>query len=626
MSTYNKLSAYNKKHLKLDRFQVFVKGSGGIGEVFCEGELTIEMPREGSPSKLTMSVVNDGYVSIANGNSVNVMVDGKTFWYGYIFKTREDREPLIECIAYDQLRYLKNKDTYQYESMTYSDLLKKIISDQGLVAGDIEDTGYAIAGRIEEDKEYYDMLEVAHQYTVAYTGEIYILFDKAGKICLRNMKSLKVGSTVIDVDITQNMEYESNIDENTYNRVKIDLIDEELNIVRPIIAEDPGNIARWGLLQYYAQTTEKDSVEEKAQILLDVLNKEMRKLKLVDVFGDTEVRGGHMVPVAIRLRDMAVNGYMVVDHVTHKFREGWHTMDMKLLNKDFQVQVNPDGFFKNERKGSSGGQGGSGTMSGDTIHEKIWSYFLSKGYTKEAIAAIMGNMSQESGFNTNLENSIGAYGLVQWLGPRREALNAYAASKGTSPSDLLTQLEFIDRELMGMNGGKAFTQMTDVRNAAIWFNDKYERPHPSEANIPHRVNEAYKFYNDYVNWTPPSTQTGALGAFMNYVLAQEGGPYSQERRFDGAYHDCSSLILRGLRAAGLDTTGANLVTQTMPGDPRFEQIPWSQKRPGDILWNWGHVEVYMGGDKTFGAMSDGVPTGYSSNISRFDRVYRIKGT
>ena len=89
---------------------------------------------------------------------------------------------------------------------------------------------------------------------------------------MRNMKSLKVGSTVIDVDITQNMEYESNIDENTYNRVKIDLIDEELNIVRPIIAEDPGNIARWGLLQYYAQTTEKDSVEEKAQILLDAVS------------------------------------------------------------------------------------------------------------------------------------------------------------------------------------------------------------------------------------------------------------------------------------------------------------------------------------------------------------------
>lgn len=625
MSTYNKLSAYNKKHLKLDRFQIFVKGSGEIGEVFCEGEVTIEMVREGAPSKLTMSVIDDGHVKIANGNSVNVMVDGETFWYGYIFKTREEREPLIECIAYDQLRYLKNKDTYQYEDITYSDLLQQIISDQGLIAGEIEDTGYQIAGRIEEDKEYYDMLQVAHQYTVAYTGELFVLFDKAGKIHLQNIKSLKVDTPVIDIDITQNMEYECNIDENTFNRIKIDLIDEQQNVVRPIIAEDADNVAKWGVLQYYAQTTERDTVEAKAQILLEVLNREMRKLKLFDVFGDVNIRAGHMVPVALRLRDIAINGYMVVESVTHIFREGWHTMEMRLLNKDFQIEVNPDGFLKNERKGTSGG-GGGGAMSGDTIQEQIWSYFLSKGYSKEAIAAIMGNISQESGFSTTSENSIGAYGLVQWLGPRREALNAYAASKGTSPSDLLTQLEFIDKELMEMNGGRDFTRMTDVTQATIWFNDKYERPHPSEANKPHRISEANRFYNQLVNWTPPPAQSGALGSFMNYVLAQEGGPYSQERRFDGAYHDCSSLILRGLRAAGLDTTGANLTTYTMPGDPRFEQIPWSQMRPGDILWNQGHVEVFMGGNKTFGAMDYGVPTGYSSNINRFNRVYRIKGT
>lgn len=625
MSTYSKLSAYNKKHLKLDRFQVFVKGSGGIGEVFTEDELIIEMVREGAPSKLTMSVVDDGLVKIENGNSVNVMVDGETFWYGYIFCIRQEREPLIEVTAYDQLRYLKNKDTYQYESLPYSALLERICSDQGLIVGEIEDTSYPIAGRIEEDKEYWDMLEVAHQFTVAYTGEVFVLFDKAGKIHLQNIKNLKVDSTVIDVDITQNLEYESNIDENTYNRIKIDLIDEEQNVVRPVIAEDPDNVARWGLLQYYAQTTEKDGVEAKAEVLLEVLNREMRKLRLVDVFGDVNIRAGHMVPVLLRLRDIAINGYMVVEEVTHKFREGWHTMDMRVLNKDFQVEVGADGFFKNERGKKSGGMGAGGSMVGDTIQEKIWSYFLSKGYSKEAIAAIMGNIAQESGYNTNAENSIGAYGLVQWLNERRTALENYAASKGTSPSDLLTQLEFIDKELMGMSGGKEFSQMTNVEQATIWFNDYFERPHPSEANKPNRISEALKAYNSLVNWEPP-VQSAGSSAFMSYVLAQEGGPYSQERRFEGAYHDCSSLILRGMRAAGLDTTGEDLTTNTMPSDPRFEQVPWSQMRVGDILWNHGHVEVFMGGNKTFGAMYYGVPTGYSSNINRFDRVYRIKGT
>ena len=93
----------------------------------------------------------------------------------------------------------------------------------------------------------------------------------------------------------------------------------------------------------------------------------------------------------------------------------------------------------------------------------------------------------------------------------------------------------------------------------------------------------------------------------------------------GAYHDCSSLVLRGMRAAGLDTTGANLTTRTIAGDPRFIQISKNQLRVGDILWKQGHMAIYMGGNKTFQAMNPGTPPGYSAGLNRFTRFYRIKG-
>lgn len=631
MATYSKLSAWNKRVLKEDRFKVFLKGSGGITDVVVESPLTIDMEREGAPSKMTLRIVDDGIIKPQNGNTVMMTIDDKPFWHGYIFTIKEKKFPVYECVCYDQLRYLKNKDTYQYEMTTYSELLTRICTDQGLILGEVESTGYPIAGRVEEDKEYWDMLEVAHQYTVAYTGELFVLRDEAGKIVLKNIKGLQTKDPLfmVDADGTQDYDYQSSIDENTYNRIKIDLIDEEMNVVTPIIAEDGGNIGRWGLLQYYAQTTEKDAVALKAQILLRELNRETRKLKVEGVLGSDEVRGGSLVPVLLRFRDIAVNGWMVVERVKHTFDADYHFMDMDLLNKDFRPSVDASNAFSNERKRSSGsGSGAAGEMTGDTIQEKIWSYFLSKGYSKEAIAGIMGNLAQESNYKTDVENSIGAFGLAQWLDSRRDALEAYAASKGKPATDLLTQLEFLDKELMEMSGGKAYTKMTDVEDAALWFRKNFERPAEWEANDPRRIAEANKAYQAFKNWdpSPPQVAAGKMGAFLNYVTAQEGTPYNDGAlRMSGDYHDCSSLVLRGLRAAGLDTTGENLTTRDIAGDPRFYPISKAQLQVGDILWKEKHMAIYMGDGKTFEAKDYGVPTGYAGNIGRFTRFYRIKG-
>lgn len=630
MPTYEKLNDYNRKHLSTDRFKIYMKGKNETVEVFAEDTIEITMEREGAPSTLKASFIDDGFAKFANGNAINFMVDGKTFWYGYVFEMSENKSKLIECTCYDQLRYLKNKDTYQYEDISYSDLLKRICTDHGLTMGAIEDTKYKIAGRIEQEKEYWDMLEVANQYTVAYTGELFILHDEAGKICLKNMKSMMVDSMVLDKDIAEDYEYKHSIDENTFNRIKIDMIDEQENYVKTVVAEDRDNIGKWGLLQFYAQTTERDGVEEKAKTLLKSLNRELRSFKAENVFGDVSVRAGSIIPVHIRLRDIAINGNMLVNRVVHKFFGGYHLMDLELYNKDFQFEVDADGYFKKEtNKGGVGGAefGGSGGMVGNTPREKIWSYLLSLGYSKAAIAGIMGNIAQESGFNPNSENSIGAYGLCQWLGSRRKALEAFAKSKGTSPSDIQTQMEFMHKELMAMKGGKDFIKIGDITQAALWFRKRFERPAEWEANDKRRISEAKNAYNDFSNWSiPTSGGSGGTNRFLGYVLKQQGTPYSQAKRMSGAYHDCSSLVLRGMRAAGLDTTGANLTTRTIAGDPRFIQISKNQLRVGDILWKQGHMAIYMGGNKTFEAMNPGTPTGYSSGLNRFTRFYRIKGT
>lgn len=77
---------------------------------------------------------------------------------------------------------------------------------------------------------------------------------------------------------------------------------------------------------------------------------------------------------------------------------------------------------------------------------------VSRGFTKEEAAAIVGNLYAESGFRTGATNpKSGAYGLMQWLGGRKSRLIQFAKDKGKQASDLQTQLDYIAWELKGGN-------------------------------------------------------------------------------------------------------------------------------------------------------------------------------
>lgn len=84
----------------------------------------------------------------------------------------------------------------------------------------------------------------------------------------------------------------------------------------------------------------------------------------------------------------------------------------------------------------------------------IWSYLIQAGYSDEAAAGIMGNMSVESGFDPNryqgdikpsqfVKGQTG-YGLVQWtyIGYQDQLFN-YASQHGRPKEDLNLQLDFL---------------------------------------------------------------------------------------------------------------------------------------------------------------------------------------
>jgi hypothetical protein len=225
------------------------------------------------------------------------------FFYGFVFSKKRDKQQIINVVAYDQMRYLKNKDTYVYSNKTASELAKMIAEDFRLNLGVIEDTGYKTAQKAEDNTTLLDIIRNALDETLIQRKKMFVLFDDFGKPVLRNVEGLKLG-LVIDEETGENFDYTSSIDDRTYNKVKLSCENEDAGKRDIYIAQDGQHINDWGALQYFGTLQEGENGEAKAAALLSLYNAKTRKLKITKAFGDTRVRAGCMVIVKLNLGDV----------------------------------------------------------------------------------------------------------------------------------------------------------------------------------------------------------------------------------------------------------------------------------------------------------------------------------
>ncbi len=141
-----------------------------------------------------------------------------------------------------------------------------------------------------------------------------------------------------------------------------------------------------------------------------------------------------------------------------------------------------------------------GSTEKRTNENIVWDYLLDAGYSKVQAAGIIGNMWQESGVNPSRHESNGiGFGLVQWSFGRRQQLEAYAASKGKSASDIYVQLEFLVKELKEGKQfygtyAEQFANPYSVDQATEAFCWGFERPHKDHANMANRKKQAWAAY------------------------------------------------------------------------------------------------------------------------------------
>lgn len=95
-------------------------------------------------------------------------------------------------------------------------------------------------------------------------------------------------------------------------------------------ASDSAKIKEWGTLRYFKEIQTPNGGDAKAKQLLKLYNRKSRELKITGAFGDPTVRGGTLIPVKLNVGDLVINNYMLVDKVTHNFKNDHHTMDLTL--------------------------------------------------------------------------------------------------------------------------------------------------------------------------------------------------------------------------------------------------------------------------------------------------------
>ena len=341
----------------MDNIELIIRNGQTLYYPCVEEGITWETERMSSPGKLTFNVIADSILNIEEGNAVRLKINETNVFYGFVFTMSRNKDNTLKITAYDQLRYLKNKDTITYKNKTATELIKMIATDFNLNLGTIDETEYVFNIRTEDDSELFTIIENALAETTRQESKIFVLYDDFGKLTLKNIENMKL-PLLYDNDTAEDFDYMSSIDSNTYNKIKLTYDNENTGKRDVYIAQDTSNINKWGVLQFKGtekanesiktKDTEGDSkttttkvltidLKAKADALLGFYNKKTKSLSLKNALGDLRIRAGTSILVKLDLADTNVRRYMTVEKAKHTFKNGEHLMDLTLRGGAFNV-------------------------------------------------------------------------------------------------------------------------------------------------------------------------------------------------------------------------------------------------------------------------------------------------
>lgn len=293
-----------------------------------------ETARVGEPSSLKFSCLQDEKLKITEGNAVKLIVDGKNVFFGFIFAMQRSNSNEVVVTAYDQLRYLKNKDSYIYTNKRADQVISMIANDFALNVGSLANSGHVIGAKAEDNKTLFDIIQSALEETLRNTKRLYIFYDDFGRLTLKDSQNMLL-NLVIDEESGESYSYTSSINDATYNQIKLTYDNEETGKREVYVAKDSSNINSWGVLQHYESLKNPQGASARADALLSLYNAKTRNLRISKAFGDVRVRAGTSVVVKLNLGDVSLQNFMLVEKAKHTFDKDSHVMDLTLRGGEF---------------------------------------------------------------------------------------------------------------------------------------------------------------------------------------------------------------------------------------------------------------------------------------------------
>ena len=207
--------------------------------------VTYTTNRTGSPGTLKFTVNAYNGLSFIEGDPVRFSVDGRLIFLGWVFTKTRDRHAVIEVTCYDQLRYLKASASYCFTGRTAGEIITEIAQDFQLTVGHLDDTGYPIPTLIMEEKSCLDIISTAIQRTLLAAGTLYTFFDDGGALSLREAGSMVAEGVVGAGSLLTDYQYKTDIDQQTYNSIKLARPNESTGKADVFQVMDSGNISRY---------------------------------------------------------------------------------------------------------------------------------------------------------------------------------------------------------------------------------------------------------------------------------------------------------------------------------------------------------------------------------------------
>ena len=186
--------------------------------------------------------------------------------------------------------------------------------------------------------------------------------------------------------------------------------------------------------------------------------------------------------------------------------------------------------------------------------KQIWDYMTSNGWSKQAVAALLGNMQSESGIIADrwesdiVGNLYGGYGLVQWT-PATKYID-WANASGLNYATVTSQCKRLDWEVANneqfycpfMTFQQFKVSQDTPENLAMIFIEYYERP--ANPNQPNRAEQARYWYNLFVD-TEVAPRISVLEWFNKHRGHITYSMYGSRNGADGTA-DCSGSITQAV--------------------------------------------------------------------------------